>query len=417
MKCKMKRNQKKLIPNPETFMKNQLLTVFVVLSFGLSVLSGCSPSSDSSGSSNNDNSSNSQRLLKSVSDISVGPLFSCALLSNGTIKCWGASSALGTDPNNTSIIVPEISNASSVSVGGEHACAVIFDSTIKCWGRNQRGQLGDGTRNENETNSPVTVFGISDAIEISAGRYHTCAVLSDGTIKCWGYNSLGQVGAGTNATSDIESNPVTVTGISNAISVSAGNDHTCAVLSDGSVRCWGTAFSLGDGISTNSFPSGHFKTVEVTGISNAISVSAGGSHTCALLSDGSIKCWGYNYDGQLGDASNTTRITPVNVAGISNAISVSAGDDHTCSVLESGLVKCWGSNTYLQLGNGLNLGYNPGQNQPNDVFGISTAVAVESSLGSSCALLSVGTVKCWGFSTGGLFGDQIENSTPVYVLE
>jgi len=192
---------------------------------------------------------------------------------------------------------------------------------------------------------------------------HTCAVLDSGSVKCWGDNWSGQLGDGS--TIDDSNIPVDVLGITNAVDISAGGAHTCAVLDSGSVKCWGANWSgqLGDGSTSyeNNVP------VDVVGISDAISISAGNRHTCALLSSGAVKCWGDNEYGQLGDGSTIWYSNvPVDVVGINDAISISAGDDHTCALLSSGAVKCWGNDHYGQLGNGI-FGYS---NVPVDVVGI-----------------------------------------------
>ena len=172
-------------------------------------------------------------------------------------------------------------------------------------------------------------------------------MLSSGVVKCWGYNYFGQLGNGSTNSS---SSPVSVSGISNAILVSAGVNHTCAMLSSGAVQCWGynNSGSLGNGSTTSSS-----SPVSVSGISNATSVSVGYDYSCAMLSSGAVQCWGWNTYGQLGNGSTTDTSNPVSVIGISSsATSVSAGDVHSCAVLSSGAVQCWGENGSGQLGNG-----------------------------------------------------------------
>jgi hypothetical protein len=170
-------------------------------------------------------------------------------------------------------------------------------------------------------------------------------------VKCWGYNDNGELGNGTNTSS---LTPVAVNGISTAIDVSASFDvdyyyvgHTCALLSDGTVKCWGVGSALGDGVEDhgdlwNKWGSDiSANPVAVSGISTATSLSAGGYHTCAVLSDGTVKCWGSNDKGELGDGTTTYRPTPVTAVGVSTATQISAGCYRTTAVLSDGTIVDW----------------------------------------------------------------------------
>jgi alpha-tubulin suppressor-like RCC1 family protein len=187
------------------------------------------------------------------------------------------------------------------------------------------------------------------ATAIAGGKGHTCALLSGGTVQCWGYGYKGQLGNGSITTT--QGIPVSVSSISTATAVVAGTDHTCALLSGGTVQCWGKGNygQLGNGSTSNqSTP------VSVSSISSATAISAGGWHTCALLSGGTVQCWGYNYYGQLGNGSTSNQSTPVSVSSISTATAISAGGwYHACAVLSGGTVQCWGHGGYGRLGNGL----------------------------------------------------------------
>jgi len=175
-------------------------------------------------------------------------------------------------------------------------------------------------------------------------------LVTTGTIQCWGLALVLGNGATTNS-----STPVTVSSITNAISVSIGEAHACAVLSNGSVMCWGSGQpnfgQLGNGTNTNgSVP------VTVSGITGAVAVAAGYSYACAVLSGGTIRCWGYNADGELGNGTTTNSPVPVTVNGITSGVSVAAASaysfGHTCAILNGGTVQCWGDNSYGELGNG-----------------------------------------------------------------
>jgi subtilisin-like proprotein convertase family protein len=237
--------------------------------------------------------------------------------------------------------------ASSVSAGNYHTCAVLSDGSVYCSGYNYYGQLGDGNSGHGfDSSTPVAVSLPSGrtASSVSAGDWHTCAVLDDGSAYCWGRNSVGQLGDGTTTTS---STPVAVSLPSGrtATSVSAGGYHTCAVLDDGSAYCWGdnSDGQLGDGTTTDSSTP---VAVSLPSGLTATSVDLGEYHTCAVLDDASAYCWGWNFYGQLGDGTTTDSSTPVAVSLPSGrtATSVDAGKYHTCAVLDDASAYCWGFN-------------------------------------------------------------------------
>jgi alpha-tubulin suppressor-like RCC1 family protein len=248
-----------------------------------------------------------------------------------------------------------------IAVGGGHTCALFSDSTVACWGNNLLGQLGIG--NYSDSHIPVAVTGGAldgkTVTQISAGSQHTCALLSDATIACWGANNDGQLGTGI--TSRDINVPVAVSGGSNAghtvTRITASGYHTCAVLSDGTVSCWGRNEygQLGTGDTTNSNTP-----LAVTGGSlsgkTITEIQANIFHTCAVLSDGTVSCWGRNEYGQLGTGDTTNSNTPLAVTGGAltgkTVTRVSAGREHTCALLANGTVACWGMSHTGRLGNG-----------------------------------------------------------------
>ncbi|MCH2109427.1 MAG: RCC1 repeat-containing protein, partial [Polyangiaceae bacterium] len=318
------------------------------------------------------------------------------------------------------------SRAVRVSEGYYHSCEVLDTGAVNCWGRNEYGQLGDGSNSD--SNTTVSVSGIDGttekAVSVSAGERHSCAVLETGAVNCWGYNEYGQLGDGSNNDS---TTPVAVSGIdgttNNAVSVAGGNYHSCAVLETGAVNCWGrnTEGQLGNDSTTEStIP------VAVDGMDGitkkAASISIGYSHSCAVLDTGAINCWGYNGYGQLGDGTEYDSTSPVAVSVIdgttNKAVSVSTGVSHSCAVLDTGAANCWGWNPYGQLGNDSTTS----SSTPGAVNGIdgSTNKAVSISIGTShsCSVLDTGAVNCWGLNGDGQLGDDSITSryTPVAVV-
>ena len=195
----------------------------------------------------------------------------------------------------------------------------------------------------------MVVTGLPSGVQsIAAGGGHTCALTAAGGVVCWGWNKYGQLGDGS--TTD-QTSPVPVVGLSSGVrAIAAGYGHTCALNADGHVSCWGAnpRGQLGDGTTQNN--SSPATVAGLTAVAQAL--SAGGAHTCAVLSGGDVSCWGNNADGQLGDGTNAKRTGPIAVTGLTSVQSVAAGAAHTCAVTGTGAVLCWGSNEYGQVGDG-----------------------------------------------------------------
>lgn len=402
-------------------------------------------------------------LPSEVSTIVAGEFHNCALITLGGVKCWGSNGSGqlgdGTTTNRSTPVdvVGLASGAIGIAAGSSHTCAVAATGEVKCWGKNDFGQLGDGTTTRHTT--PMDVPGLVSGVSAIAARWgHTCAVTTSGGVKCWGYNKFGQLGDGT--TTD-RSTPANVAGLDNGVSaVEVGFHHTCVLTIAGGVKCWGdnTGSQLGDGtaishstpvdviglaneveaITTGSYhtcalttaggvkcwgqlgvgaPIFYSTPVDVTDLTSGVSaIDAGTDHTCAITTVGGVKCWGSNSYGQLGDGTTTDHTTPVDVEGLSSGTSaVTAGSDHTCALTTSGGVKCWGYNYYGQLGDGT---ANP-RHTPVDVVGLANGVsAVTAGYAYTCALTTVGGVKCWGNNLLAQLGDgtTIDRSVPVDVV-
>lgn len=340
----------------------------------------------------------------------------CVLTTTGAVVCWGfnGSRQLGDGSriaSNVPIQVQGLNNeVSSIGTGADHSCALTATGSALCWGDNNSGQLGNGSTLDSSV--PITVSGLYSGITtISAGGEHTCVLTTQGGILCWGQNGNGQLGNGSNVTSPI---PVEVSSMSSgANALSTGGNHTCVLTVPDSVKCWGAnSFGqLGNGSTVDSNVP-----VEVSGINSGVSaIAAGNDHTCALLVTGGIVCWGNNNNGQLGNSTNSNSSIAVPVSGLSSGVSaISAGNHHTCALTTTGAVWCWGRNYVGQLGNDSVLA----SNVPSEVRGLPTGVsAISASSGLTCALTAAGGALCWGDNSFGQLGDDNAwKRTPVDVL-
>ena len=350
----------------------------------------------------------SVRGVSRATQVAAGGYTSCAVFGGGRITCWGDNSdgELGSETTTgyrtRPVAVKQITDATSATAGGYHSCAVLAGRKVACWGDNTNGELGDGTIGE--TLTEVSVRGITDATQVASGNYHSCAVRVVGTVQCWGDNSYGELGVGTTrGPSNCQGDPcspipVTVSGVTTATQVTASEYQSCALLTAGSIDCWGdnAAGQLGDGTTTTrSTP------VAVGQIATATQVAAGAFQSCGLLAAGSVDCWGNNYYGQLGNGTTTNSSTPVAVQGITTAAQITAGAYHACALLAAGSVDCWGNNYYGQLGNGTTTN----SSTPVAVKGISSAAQITAGYYDSCALLASGRVDCWGYNFNGELGD------------
>jgi hypothetical protein len=316
---------------------------------------------------------------------------------------------------------------------------------MKCWGHNGMGQLGINDQN-NRGDSPREMgrylprvyLGGTSATVISAGSSHTCAILENKSVKCWGYNGDGVLGYGdVQVRGSVYGTMGTRLpfvdlgggGWRKAMALSAGTDHTCAILDDKSTKCWGSnrngQLGLGDKISRG-YKSGqmgsNLPAVDLGTGRFATAISGGYQHTCAILDDKSVKCWGNNYHGQLGLGNQNDHglkpgqmgdnLPAVDLGTGRFATAISAGYQHTCAILDDKSVKCWGSNFSGQLGYGdrNNRGdrnYNIGDKLPAVDLGTGRfATAISAGYQHTCAILDDKSVKCWGDNTYGQLGQN-----------
>ena len=393
--------------------------------------------------------------LANISQISSGSQHTCAVTSTGGVKCWGngREGQLGNDGitnKDAPVDVVDgdgsstpLANISQISSGSEHTCALTTSRGVKCWGWGTYGRLGnDGTSTKDHPVDVVDEDGgsgtLANIVQISSGRFHTCALTSSGGVKCWGNGRKGQLGndgtTNKDAPVDVVDGDGSSTPLTSIVQVSAGDEHTCALTSSGGVKCWGRGWNgrLGndDSIINKDAPvdvvDGDGSSTPLASISQ---ISSGSDHTCALTSSGGVKCWGYGREGRLGN-DRTFYEYPVDVVNedgsstpLTSIVQVSAGDEHTCALTSTGGVKCWGNGWNGRLGNDDSI---ISKDHPVDVVdgnGSSTPLANVSQISSggshTCALTSTGGVKCWGNGREGQLGnDGITNKdAPVDVVD
>jgi cysteine-rich repeat protein len=338
--------------------------------------------------------------------IATGLNHSCAVTSTGGVKCWGfddqgqLGNGATTGYQYTPTDVVGITNAVAVTAAQYHSCALLSTGGIKCWGLDDQGQLGNGATIGYQY-APTDVVGITDAVAVSAGLYHTCAVTRSGGVKCWGMDDQGQLGNGS-VTTGYQYAPVDVPGLTDVVDIAASQNHTCAVTRSGGVKCWGMddQGQLGNGATLGY----QYSPTDVVGITDAVAVSAGFYNSCAITRSGGVKCWGLDDQGQLGNGATLGyQYSPTDVVGITDAADITSSQYHTCVITRSGATKCWGLDDQGQLGNGATTtGY---QFSPVDVPGAADAVAISSAYYNTCVVTRTGGIKCWGYDNVGQLGN------------
>jgi alpha-tubulin suppressor-like RCC1 family protein len=366
---------------------------------------------------------------RSTKMVAVGMYHTCALRPAGDVVCWGRNSngqvGDGTTENPFKVkSVIGISNAVQIATGGYHSCALLAGGVVQCWGSNHEGALGAG--NNTDTSAPVAVTGIADAVAITTGGFHTCALRANSSVACWGKNGDGQLGDKT-TTDHNTPQQVTVSldgslggprppGGVTVKSISAGGFHTCALLTNSTVVCWGlnSDAQLGVGYQGGSNEAGvvqipvpnlgttafsAYSIAAALGVGQLGVAQLGGYNTCAIDPSQRLYCWGNNNDGQVGAANNPQTLPIEGITGPlvnrGGYLMVVAGAYHVCGLRADGIF-CQGHHGDGELGNGTF-----SQSFPYDGPMVNTAGAYHIAAGGfhSCAVLSgspEGTVACWG---------------------
>ena len=342
--------------------------------------------------------------------IAAGDKHTCAIAVDDTIWCWGdntysqlGSSAFTNEFSWTPVkttALPGARIAKRIVAGANHTCVLATDGTVWCWGQNGNGNLGIGSFLNQGDPAKADLGG--SALVISAGGSTTCAALSDDSLKCWGKGSTGQIGNGANLLSNgLPVNVSLVPDSSTVAHIEIGATHSCAISVAGAAWCWGefTNGRLGTTASSNAVTPA--ATASLGGL--AAEVAAGGAHTCALLTNGTITCFGNNNTGQLGQAITTaSSSTPIVVTLVATATHVSVGKQFTCALLSTAAVHCFGDDAEGQLGFGTSGSF---RETPAAVTGLTgTVVDVVAGTSHACAVMSTGQVRCWGLNDQGQLG-------------
>lgn len=360
--------------------------------------------------------------------VSLGHGTTCVILDNGRARCWGsnnqgqAGNAVAQTPqgrDETPDTLPTLElgagrTVKEIQTGTQHGCAALDNGALQCWGRNVRGQLGvpgaasTGFHDVPTVNPVTDVGGAVDSY--ASGHLFGCALLTNGSIRCFGWGNAGRTGQGSTDDVGDDETPASRPPVSlgaKATAVAAGGSHACAILADGMIRCWGAGNSmpfqppgpLPGNVGDDELPS-DVAAFDLGG-TRATAISAGSGSTCAVNEAGDVYCWGFGEASRYSSGSNTKPVEPTKVEfGGKKAINVDLGDTHACVVFDDGTVTCWGD------GKSGKLGYGNVEDIGNDEPAASggpvalgagrTPKAVSAGFNATCALLDNDTVRCWG---------------------
>jgi alpha-tubulin suppressor-like RCC1 family protein len=291
--------------------------------------------------------------------------------------------------------------ARKLALGATYSCALLTDGSVRCWGENVCGLLGAETPAFSAL--PLGIPGLGGAVDVAIGGRAACAVLANGSVRCWGCNDGGVFGT---PAPDRSSIPIVVPEISGATAVAvaaAGSSpYACALVSGGAVLCWTTDLDsfVFCRVETQAMPR-----FPIDGVAKATAISGDSSHMCTIVSGGSVRCWGCNSHGELGMGPDDFLPRVVD-PGLTGVTALSAGRDHTCAV-RAGAVWCWGE---------VPASVPDAPRVPNAIAGLGAATSVAANIEHTCAVVS-GKVRCWGFNSFGQLGDgtTLTTATPVEV--
>jgi uncharacterized repeat protein (TIGR01451 family) len=347
----------------------------------------------------------------------IVPFTALAQSPPGTVSAWGwdgygqLGDGITTYYSGTPVQVSGLTGITAVATGAYHGLALKNDGTVWAWGGNPNGELGDGA-SYYYSSTPVQVSGLTGVTAIACGYYHNLALKSDGTVWAWGINSLGELGIGIMGIGIIGASvntPVQVTGLSGVTEIAAGEYHSLALTSGGTVWAWGdnTFGELGNGTTTNSLVP-----IQVGGgFTGAVAIAAGGDLSLAMKSGGTLWAWGNNSQGQLGNGTTTNSSTPVQVSGLTGEVAFGAGLNYGLALKNDGTVWAWGNNSFEGQGAVV------ASSTPVQVTGLTGEKAIAAGSYQSLALKSDGTVWALGYNIYGELGNgtTVSSSTAVQV--